>query len=153
MAVVAGWVVVGTAWSLPGVAVLSVGRFVVPAAVVRTVLLARKAPPGSSRLGVVTGLGLTPPHVAYLNREGPGNVCSAIAHGGHSCLQAWNPWPWAGRQPRICPHSRPGQSARSPGTAQGGISILHGFAPGGGGYDGSATHRDRTYRYHSMAHE
>ncbi len=91
----AGWVVVGSAWLLAGVAVLSVGLFVVPAAVAGTVLLARKGPPGSSRFGVVTGLGLTPLYVAYLDREGPGNVCSEIAHGGHSCLQAWDPWPWA----------------------------------------------------------
>ena len=90
----AGWVAVGAAWSLAGVAVLSVGLLVVPAAVVGTVVLARKGPPGSSRFGVVTGLGLVPLYVAYLNRAGPGTVCSAIAHGGHSCLQAWNPWPW-----------------------------------------------------------
>ncbi len=91
----AGWVVVGATWSLAGIAVLSFGLLVAPAAVVGTVLLARRAPPGSSRVGVVAGLGLAPLFVAYLNREGPGNVCSEVAHGGHSCLQAWNPWPWA----------------------------------------------------------
>ena len=90
----AGWVVVGFAWSRAGVAVLSAGLFVVPGAVVGTVLLARKGPPGSSRLGFLAGLGLTPLYVAHLNREGPGNVCSEIAHRRHSCLQAWNPRPW-----------------------------------------------------------
>jgi hypothetical protein len=42
-----------------------------------------------------TGFGLLPLYVAYLNGKGPGDVCSEIVHGGHSCLQAWKPWPWA----------------------------------------------------------
>ena len=53
------------------------------------------APWKQSSSGLSPGSVSLPLYVAYLNREGPGNVCSAIAHGGHSCLQAWNPWPWA----------------------------------------------------------
>jgi hypothetical protein len=35
-------------------------------------------------------------YIAYLNRDGPGNVCTAYAHGGQSCTQEYSPLFWAG---------------------------------------------------------
>jgi hypothetical protein len=31
--------------------------------------------------------------VAYLNRGGPGNVCTTTAT-SQSCTTEWSPWPW-----------------------------------------------------------
>jgi hypothetical protein len=46
-------------------------------------------------VGAVAGLGVVPLYVAYLNRGGPGNVCSTSAS-GQSCTTEWSPWPWLG---------------------------------------------------------
>jgi hypothetical protein len=77
----AGWVAVGGAWSLAFVGIASIGLFILPLALAATVLLAPRTPSGGSAFGLVSGLGLAPLYVAYLNR--PGSV------------QAWSPWPWA----------------------------------------------------------
>ena len=45
--------------------------------------------------GLLSGLGLVPLFVAYLNRGGPGTVCVSTAT-SQSCTQEWSPWPWAG---------------------------------------------------------
>jgi hypothetical protein len=44
--------------------------------------------------GLVSGLGLPVLYVAFLNRDGPGDVCRTFADGGQSCRQEWSPWPW-----------------------------------------------------------
>ena len=45
-------------------------------------------------MGLVCGIGLVPGYIAFLNRDGPGNVCQTVA-GGQECGQQWNPWPFA----------------------------------------------------------
>ncbi len=42
-------------------------------------------------LGILCGAGLIPLYVAWLNRKGPGNICTATSS---SCVQEWNPWFW-----------------------------------------------------------
>lgn len=44
--------------------------------------------------GFMTGAGLPFLYVAYLNRQGPGTVCSTDGAGGTSCEDYLNPWPW-----------------------------------------------------------
>lgn len=44
---------------------------------------------GPSAVGVVAGPALPLLYVAWLNREGPGNVCH-----GDTCTDEWSPWPW-----------------------------------------------------------
>jgi hypothetical protein len=46
-----------------------------------------------SALGVVGGLALAPLYIAWLNRGGPGQVCTVSAT-GTTCLDAWSPWPF-----------------------------------------------------------
>ncbi len=41
------------------------------------------------------GLALPLLYVAWLNRDGPGTICTTTATGG-SCEEQWNPWPWVG---------------------------------------------------------
>lgn len=43
--------------------------------------------------GLLTGLGLLVLGVSYLNRHGPGSVCTTT-HSGHSCVDELSPWPW-----------------------------------------------------------
>jgi hypothetical protein len=43
--------------------------------------------------GALTGAGLPLLLVAYLNRHGPGEHCTAIP-GGEQCAGEWSPWPW-----------------------------------------------------------
>jgi len=87
------WLLVGAAWSLGVVAILSIGLFVLPVAAVATVLLARRAPGRPGLPGLVSGLGAPVLYVAYLNRSGPGNVCTATARAS-SCVQEFDPWSW-----------------------------------------------------------
>jgi hypothetical protein len=47
----------------------------------------------ASMVGVISGLGLAPLLVAFLNRGGPGSVCQ-VASGSTSCTDEWSPWPW-----------------------------------------------------------
>ena len=96
----AGW---PWAWFLAGLAAgaglavsvlgaLTIGIFVLPFAVALTVLLAVRHPEGL--IGAISGLGLPLLFVAYLNRDGPGTVCTSVA-GGSSCTDEWAPLPWA----------------------------------------------------------
>ena len=91
----AAWTLVGATWSLTLIGIASIGLFVLPAAVGATVVVALRAPSSSGLPGLVTGLGLPPLWVAYLNRSGPGNVCTS-SHGVETCVQALDPWPWLG---------------------------------------------------------
>ena len=80
----------GLAVSLLGA--LTIGIFVLPFAVALPVVLALRHPEGL--IGAISGLGLPLLYVAYLNRDGPGTVCTSVA-GGTSCADEWSPLPWA----------------------------------------------------------
>ncbi|MET7454001.1 hypothetical protein ABZT03_19375 [Streptomyces sp. NPDC005574] len=43
--------------------------------------------------GLLAGAGLPLLYVAYLNRRGPGDVCTTTAT-GQSCVEEWSPWLW-----------------------------------------------------------
>jgi hypothetical protein len=77
--------------SLIGIA--SIGLFVLPLPVLATVLLIRRQPATSGLPGLISGLGVPFLCVAYLNRAGPGTICSAVT-GGPQCTDEWSPWPW-----------------------------------------------------------
>ncbi len=42
----------------------------------------------------LSGAGVLPLVVAWLNRDGPGDVCRAIGDAGQECTEEWSPWPW-----------------------------------------------------------
>ena len=87
------WLLLGAVWMFALVAILSVGVYVLPVATVATVLLARCASGRPGLPGLVSGLGAPVLYVAYLNRSGPGEVCTVFARRS-SCTQEWDPWPW-----------------------------------------------------------
>ena len=111
------WASVGATWALALIGIASTGLFVLPLAAGATVVVALRAP---STAGL-PGLGLPPPYVSYLNRSGPGNVCTS-SHGRQSCIQALDPWPWLrARQLSQSPPALPSSSY----TAENAISRLN----------------------------
>ena len=88
------WAVVGALAAFSVAAMLTVGVLVLPVAVVLGavgLLLPRL------RTGVLPGLllgGSTVPFlIAWLDRSGPGVVCSETP-GGSECTDLWSPWPF-----------------------------------------------------------
>jgi hypothetical protein len=86
------WLLVGSLYALSIVGAFTIGIFVLPIAVAATLLLVRHHADGSAA-GLLSGAGLPLLYIAYLNRDGPGTVCSSTA-GGSSCTDEWSPWPW-----------------------------------------------------------
>jgi len=87
------WLLVGAGYALSLIGVASIGLFVLPLPVLATVLLARRQPATRGLPGLISGLGVPLLYVAYLNRAGPGTICTAIT-GGQECHDEWSPWPW-----------------------------------------------------------
>ncbi|WP_019136157.1 hypothetical protein [Cellulomonas massiliensis] len=88
------WAIV--AWAVAGaclaLVVSAIGVFTVPVGVLLVVVLlvARRFPESPA---VLVGAGALPLYVAWLNRTGPGRVCSTTAT-TESCFDATSPWPW-----------------------------------------------------------
>lgn len=90
---VAGWAAVGAGAVTAALAILTIGLFVLLATAGLAVVLARYGGGRFAGPGLLAGAGLLPLYVGYLNRGGPGMVCTTTPTGG-SCVQAWSPWPW-----------------------------------------------------------
>ena len=88
-----GWTAVGCGVALGVLTILTVGIFVLSATALLAGFLAWRRPGPPAAPGLLTGFGLIPLYVAYLNRAGPGNVCTTSAL-GQSCTQEMDPWPW-----------------------------------------------------------
>lgn len=91
------WMLVGSAWAMVIVGAFSIGLFFIPVATVATVFLVRKPSSRQGIPGLLAGLALPLFYVAYLNRSGPGIVCTTTqsASGfGQSCGSEENPWYW-----------------------------------------------------------
>ena len=87
------WTGIGAGVALAFAALLSIGIFLMPLVVGGTVLATRRQPNAAGMVGIVSGIGLPLLFIAYLNRGGPGWVCSST-RGGQSCAQEYAPWPF-----------------------------------------------------------
>ena len=88
------WALVGAGSFVALLAVFTIGIFVLPLVLAAmTGLLIWRGSRNVAAVGVVSGLGLVPLYVAFLNRGGPGDVCSSSS-AGQSCTTEWSPWPW-----------------------------------------------------------
>jgi hypothetical protein len=88
------WGGVGAGLCLAALTPLTIGFLVLPLAVASGIaLLAWRRGRSGSVVGLLSGLGIVPLYVGYLNRDGPGNVCHTIA-GGQECITEWSPVPW-----------------------------------------------------------
>jgi hypothetical protein len=91
-----GWTLVGAGAVLGVLTLLTIGIFVLPVTGLLAGLLAWRGAHLPRRLvgpGLLTGAGVIPLYIAFLNRGGPGMVCTTWATGG-SCTQEMSPWPW-----------------------------------------------------------
>ena len=90
------WAVAGAALCLAVLSVLTIGVFVLPVAVAALIaLLAWQRSRNHSAVGLLAGAGTLLFYVAYLNRGGPGTVCTTSA-GSTACMDEFSPWPWLG---------------------------------------------------------
>jgi hypothetical protein len=80
-------------YALGFISILSIGIFILPCAVVGTILMARRGG-GPGAVGLLSGLSLPLFYVAWLNRGGPGMVCTTLSGGGTNCTDEYNPWIW-----------------------------------------------------------
>jgi hypothetical protein len=88
------WAVVGAGLCFAVLSGFTVGIFVIPVAIAAMIALLRWAQARTiAAVGVISGPGLVLMYVAYLNRAGPGNVCSATAT-SQTCVTEMSPWPW-----------------------------------------------------------
>ncbi|GGJ61472.1 hypothetical protein [Streptomyces brasiliensis] len=87
------WLTVGAVGSLSLLTVLTVGLYLLPVAVLAAGLLASRRGSSAGLSGGISGLGLPLLYVAFLNRGGPGTVCTTTAT-GQSCTDEYNPWLW-----------------------------------------------------------
>lgn len=88
------WPVVGAALSLSVLGALTIGAYVMPFALVGLFILLKWGGDRRSCVGLISGLGLPLLYVAFLNRDGPGTICSSYGNGGQRCVDEWSPWPW-----------------------------------------------------------
>jgi len=91
------WMLVGGSYAMVIVGAFSIGIFFIPIAVIATVFLVRKPSSRRGIPGLFGGLALPLFYVAYLNRAGPGMVCTQTQSTfgvGQNCSQKWNPWLW-----------------------------------------------------------
>jgi len=87
--------VIGAVGGFGLIGMLSIGLpFVVLAAVVTVWLLTRHPDSRTGLWGLVGGAAVIAGFLAWMNRGGPGEVCST-AGDVTSCQQAWNPVPFA----------------------------------------------------------
>jgi hypothetical protein len=71
----------------------SIGPFLLVLAVIAATVLIWRGRLGIATTGAVAGLGLISLAIAYLNRKGPGQVCTTTV-AAQSCTTEWSPWPW-----------------------------------------------------------
>lgn len=85
------WLIVGAAYAFSFLTFA--GLFILPIAILLTVLLAKTPSSSSGVPGLISGLGMPLLLIAYENREGPGTICHTTAT-AHTCGVESSPWPW-----------------------------------------------------------
>ena len=89
------WALVGGGYALALATLLSVGIFVLALTAGATVLLASRRGSQVGLPGALSGPALPLLWIGYLNRGGPGSVCTTTAQGSE-CTDEWSPWPFLG---------------------------------------------------------
>jgi hypothetical protein len=87
------WMLTGAGYALGFLGALSIGPFVLIITVAATIVLATRARTRVGLPGLVSGLSLPLFYVAFLNRSGPGTICTTTAT-SQSCVDESSPWPW-----------------------------------------------------------
>jgi hypothetical protein len=90
-----GWCVAGAGLCLGVLSLLTIGPFVLLFSLMLCAWLLWRPGYGSSLAGLLTGAAAPLLYVAWLNRDGPGEVCSGDSR-ALSCTDEWSPWPFLG---------------------------------------------------------
>jgi hypothetical protein len=90
-----GWCLAGAAGCFGVLSLLTVGPFVLLATLFFSAWLLWSFGFGWAMGGLLTGAALPVLYVAWLNRDGPGQVCSSTAT-SQTCTDEWSPWPFVG---------------------------------------------------------
>jgi hypothetical protein len=89
------WMLVGGAYAMVIAGAFTIGIFFIPIAIIATIFLVRGPSSRRGAPGLIAGLALPVLYVAYLNRSGPGYVCTTSRGAGGSvtsCGSEYNPW-------------------------------------------------------------
>ena len=88
------WGAIGALVSFGVAGLASIGPFLLAgAAVLVGIAVAEPALRRPCVPGLLVGLSIAPLYIAWLNRSGPGLVCTTSARSS-SCLDQWSPWPF-----------------------------------------------------------
>jgi len=87
------WSFIGAGSTIVILGALTIGPLVLPVVIVATALLATRRDSRQGLPGLLSGLSAPLFYVAYVNREGPGTICTVSTTGG-GCTEHLNPWPW-----------------------------------------------------------
>jgi hypothetical protein len=87
------WAVAGALYAVGVAGAASVGIFVFPVAIAGTILLSGQRRGLVGLPGIGLGAGGVLEYLAWVNRRGPGTVCSEQAD-GFRCVSEWSPWPF-----------------------------------------------------------
>jgi hypothetical protein len=89
------WMLVGGAYAMVIAGAFTIGIFFIPIAIIATIFLVRGPSSRQGTPGLIAGLALPVLYVAYLNRSGPGYVCTTSPGTDGSvtsCGSQYNPW-------------------------------------------------------------
>jgi hypothetical protein len=89
----AAWCVAGAGLCLGVVSMLTIGPFVLLLTLVLCGFLLWRLDFGAGMAGLLAGASLPVLYVAWLNRDGPGTVCTSTST-STSCGDEWSPWPF-----------------------------------------------------------
>ncbi|HEX4472895.1 MAG TPA: hypothetical protein VH085_13065 [Nocardioides sp.] len=89
-----GWCVLGATACLGVLSLLTIGPFVLLLTLMLAGLMLWRVDFGWAMAGMISGASAPLLYVAWLNRGGPGSVCTFSADGGQSCGDEWSPWPF-----------------------------------------------------------
>jgi hypothetical protein len=85
------WVTAGALCSLSVVALLSIGPFIAPVAVLATAVAARRRPGMKNALGLVSGVGAVPLYVGFIHL---GSVAHCPRISSATSCEEFVAWPW-----------------------------------------------------------
>lgn len=88
------WPIIGAALSFSVLGAMTIGVFVFPFAIAALLALLKWGGNRKSSVGLISGVGLPLLYIAFINRSGPGMICTTFGNGGGRCDEEMSPWPW-----------------------------------------------------------
>lgn len=90
------WIFVGLAGLASVAGILTIGVFTMPLIYAGAIILLVRPDRTRGAAIMLFVLAVGPVLVAWLNRDGPGQVCQSYPADGVACGIQLNPWPWLG---------------------------------------------------------